>query len=60
MATKTKRQVAPAFTSSDALLFDYIRKLELRLVRLECYVTVATPGRRRSASRPAGSAPILT
>jgi hypothetical protein len=34
MGTKTKRRLAPAFTSSDALLFNYIRKVELRLVRL--------------------------
>jgi hypothetical protein len=57
MDTKTKRRLAPAYTSSDALLFDYIRKVELRLVRLERYVTVPPPG-RRSASRPSGSAPI--
>ena len=59
MGTKTKRRLGPAFTSSDALLFDYIRKVELRLVKLERYVTVADAGapKRRSASRPAGSAP---
>ncbi len=51
MGTKTKRRLAPAFTSSDALLFDYIRKVELRLVRLERYVTVPTPGRRSAGAR---------
>jgi hypothetical protein len=51
MGTKTKRRVAPEFTSSDALLFDYIRKVELRLVRLEHYVTVPAPGRRSAGAR---------
>jgi hypothetical protein len=51
MGTKTKRRLAPAFTSSDALLFDYIRKVELRLVKLERYVTVPTPGRRSAGAR---------
>src|SRR6266403_641696 len=37
MGTKTKNRTALAFTSSDALLFDYIRKVELRLMRLERY-----------------------
>jgi hypothetical protein len=47
MVTKTKPNCA-AFTSSDALLFDYIRKIELRLVRLERYVTV--PKSRRQGA----------
>jgi hypothetical protein len=51
MDTKTKRRLAPAYTSSDALLFDYIRKVELRLVRLERYVTVPPPGRRSAGAR---------
>jgi hypothetical protein len=51
MGTKTKRRLAPAFTSSDALLFDFIRKVELRLVRLERYVTVPTPGHRSAGAR---------
>jgi hypothetical protein len=51
MDTKTKRRLASAFTSSDALLFDYIRKVELRLVRLERYVTVPTPGHRSAGAR---------
>jgi hypothetical protein len=45
MGTKTKRRLAPAFTSSDVLLFDYIRKVELRLVRLE------RSGRRSAGAR---------
>jgi hypothetical protein len=56
MGTKARNRTAPAFTSSDVLLFNYIRKVELRLMRLERQVTKAPT--RRSASRPAGSAPI--
>jgi hypothetical protein len=52
MGTKTKNRTALAFTSSDALLFDYIRKVELRLMRLERYVTVPTPGRQGAGARP--------
>jgi hypothetical protein len=51
MDPKTKRRLAPTFTSSDALLFDYIRKVELRLVKLEHDVTVPTSGRRSAGAR---------
>ena len=52
MGTKAKTRTALAFTSSDALLFDYIRKVELRLTRLEHYVTVPTSGRQSAGVRP--------
>jgi hypothetical protein len=53
MGIKAKRRTAPAFTSSDALLFDYIRKVELRLMRrLEHQVTVPTPMRQGAGARP--------
>jgi hypothetical protein len=51
MVTKAKNRTAPAFTSSDALLFDYIRKIELRLVRLERYVTVPKSRRQGAGAR---------
>jgi hypothetical protein len=52
MVTKAKNRTALAFTSSDALLFDYIRKVELRLIRLEHYVTVPILGGPSAAVRP--------
>jgi hypothetical protein len=56
MVTKAKTRTAPAFTSSDALLFDYIRKIELRLVRLERYVTVPKSRRQGAGARLGGRA----
>src|SRR5260370_7932267 len=52
MDTNTTKRTAPAFTSSDALLFNYIRKVELRLMRLERQVTMPTPRRQRAKARP--------
>jgi hypothetical protein len=52
MGTKARNRTAPAFTSSDALLFNYIRKVELRLMRLEREVTMPTPRRQRAGARP--------
>ena len=52
MGTKTRNRTAAAFTSSDVLLFDYIRKVELRLMRLERSVTMPTRARPGAAARP--------
>src|SRR5262245_50090515 len=54
MGTKTKRRLAPAFTSSDALLFDYIRKGRIAPGETRALRHGADAGapKRRSASRP--------